>query len=136
MNQAGILAPGQVDLGGVTGYHSRRAETDPGQEHLHLLPGGVLALVENNERIVQGTATHERQRRNLDHAFLDQAGDLLKSKHFIKRVVQRPKVRVHLLGQVAGQKTRSEEHTSELQSRPHLVCRLLLEKKKNTSATE
>src|SRR5690554_7773195 len=29
---------------------------------------------------------------------------------------------------VAGH--RSEEHTSELQSRPHLVCRLLLEKKK------
>src|SRR3989442_5715216 len=26
---------------------------------------------------------------------------------------------------------RSEEHTSELQSRPHLVCRLLLEKKQN-----
>src|SRR3984885_9890031 len=29
----------------------------------------------------------------------------------------------------AGRHTRSEEHTSELQSRPHLVCRLLLEKK-------
>src|SRR2546422_2150785 len=28
--------------------------------------------------------------------------------------------------------TRSEEHTSELQSRLHLVCRLLLEKKKKT----
>src|SRR5690625_6725267 len=28
------------------------------------------------------------------------------------------------------QKVRSEEHTSELQSRGHLVCRLLLEKKK------
>src|SRR5439155_14318336 len=27
---------------------------------------------------------------------------------------------------------RSEEHTSELQSRGHLVCRLLLEKKKNS----
>src|SRR5690554_7337061 len=27
--------------------------------------------------------------------------------------------------------SRSEEHTSELQSRPHLVCRLLLEKKNN-----
>src|SRR3989442_3203475 len=27
---------------------------------------------------------------------------------------------------------RSEEHTSELQSRPHLVCRLLLEKKNQT----
>src|SRR2546422_5426131 len=28
---------------------------------------------------------------------------------------------------------RSEEHTSELQSRLHLVCRLLLEKKKTTT---
>src|SRR3989442_8682708 len=33
---------------------------------------------------------------------------------------------------VAGVTVRSEEHTSELQSRPHLVCRLLLEKKKKT----
>src|SRR5690554_2881667 len=31
-----------------------------------------------------------------------------------------------------GADIRSEEHTSELQSRPHLVCRLLLEKKKKT----
>src|SRR5690625_5665608 len=30
-----------------------------------------------------------------------------------------------------GRAPRSEEHTSELQSRGHLVCRLLLEKKKN-----
>src|SRR5439155_23442367 len=31
--------------------------------------------------------------------------------------------------------TRSEEHTSELQSRGHLVCRLLLEKKKKKNRT-
>src|SRR3712207_8621049 len=31
-----------------------------------------------------------------------------------------------------GYSCRSEEHTSELQSRQYLVCRLLLEKKKNT----
>src|SRR5690625_5321952 len=31
---------------------------------------------------------------------------------------------------------RSEEHTSELQSRGHLVCRLLLEKKKNKNKTQ
>src|SRR2546429_1737847 len=30
--------------------------------------------------------------------------------------------------------TRSEEHTSELQSRLHLVCRLLLEKKKHKTS--
>src|SRR2546427_1783122 len=32
----------------------------------------------------------------------------------------------------AGLGSRSEEHTSELQSQSNLVCRLLLEKKKNT----
>src|SRR2546422_4335329 len=32
----------------------------------------------------------------------------------------------------ASTSTRSEEHTSELQSRLHLVCRLLLEKKKKS----
>src|SRR2546422_2005075 len=37
---------------------------------------------------------------------------------------------------VTGDAVRSEEHTSELQSRLHLVCRLLLEKKKQrTHAT-
>src|SRR5689334_24495324 len=33
----------------------------------------------------------------------------------------------------AWRKERSEEHTSELQSQFHLVCRLLLEKKKKTN---
>src|SRR5690625_5547047 len=36
----------------------------------------------------------------------------------------------------APKEVRSEEHTSELQSRGHLVCRLLLEKKKATAAQE
>src|SRR5439155_22427984 len=36
---------------------------------------------------------------------------------------------------VDGGQERSEEHTSELQSRGHLVCRLLLEKKKKPKAT-
>src|SRR3712207_7290029 len=37
---------------------------------------------------------------------------------------------VRVLAQGKGHETRSEEHTSELQSRQYLVCRLLLEKKK------
>src|SRR2546422_3010413 len=37
----------------------------------------------------------------------------------------------HLVEQLL-RRARSEEHTSELQSRLHLVCRLLLEKKKKT----
>src|SRR3989442_4559271 len=50
--------------------------------------------------------------------------------------VREPQLRLTTLAQQlrkavgAGGGGRSEEHTSELQSRPHLVCRLLLEKKK------
>src|SRR2546430_9235476 len=43
--------------------------------------------------------------------------------------------RIDRFGSVGGivlQSSRSEEHTSELQSQSNLVCRLLLEKKKNT----
>src|SRR5690606_39570453 len=43
------------------------------------------------------------------------------------RFARRPRA---YLGQQLGQDRRSEEHTSELQSRENLVCRLLLEKKK------
>src|SRR3712207_8383923 len=39
----------------------------------------------------------------------------------------------HQYAEIAGsERLRSEEHTSELQSRQYLVCRLLLEKKKTT----
>src|SRR3712207_8454201 len=38
-------------------------------------------------------------------------------------------------GAAVGLAVRSEEHTSELQSRPYLVCRPLLEKKKNLNIT-
>src|SRR3712207_8798333 len=51
--------------------------------------------------------------------FFDEIGELEPSKQVILlRVVERNQ--------------RSEEHTSELQSRQYLVCRLLLEKKKKT----
>src|SRR2546427_1541820 len=40
------------------------------------------------------------------------------------------RIRRHGMGFLDGGRTRSEEHTSELQSQSNLVCRLLLEKKK------
>src|SRR5687767_15622595 len=42
------------------------------------------------------------------------------------------KIFTHSAALVAAERTRSEEHTSELQSLAYLVCRLLLEKKKKT----
>src|SRR5690554_2797771 len=41
--------------------------------------------------------------------------------------------KVNELNKLLTSAERSEEHTSELQSRPHLVCRLLLEKKKKNT---
>src|SRR3712207_8246987 len=41
--------------------------------------------------------------------------------------------RPHLQDPLGSDGPRSEEHTSELQSRQYLVCRLLLEKKKKTT---
>src|SRR5699024_11858851 len=43
-----------------------------------------------------------------------------------------PAIRAHCSWQTTGRFLRSEEHTSELQSRFDLVCRLLLEKKNHT----
>src|SRR3712207_8422872 len=45
-------------------------------------------------------------------------------------VLLRERVVLVVVALCAGERARSEEHTSELQSRQYLVCRLLLEKKK------
>src|SRR5258706_7615913 len=42
---------------------------------------------------------------------------------------------ISVLGALRSMMSRSEEHTSELQSLTNLVCRLLLEKKKDTTRT-
>src|SRR3712207_7779938 len=52
------------------------------------------------------------------------------SLHFATSVMA-----AHVLSDVGRVEGRSEEHTSELQSRQYLVCRLLLEKKKNKPTT-
>src|SRR5438876_2920917 len=60
-------------------------------------------------------------------------GDVVKITSFLTRHENFPRfaqVRAKFLGSHRPASTRSEEHTSELQSPVHLVCRLLLEKKK------
>src|SRR2546422_8048857 len=51
-----------------------------------------------------------------------------RARAFLQRLVD--SVGLLLVGRQQASIPRSEEHTSELQSRLHLVCRLLLEKKK------
>src|SRR5690625_5813651 len=53
------------------------------------------------------------------------------------RGLQLPQSGVGVLAAISeGRAARSEEHTSELQSRGHLVCRLLLEKKKTVNTAQ
>src|SRR5690625_6854756 len=66
---------------------------------------------------------------------IDSFGDRIKVDEFIEVIVEKVlewQPDVIAVESVAAQEffaDRSEEHTSELQSRGHLVCRLLLEKK-------
>src|SRR3989442_10021798 len=62
---------------------------------------------------------------------LREIGSIQKVPEFIKRV-KAGETKLMGFGHRVYKNYRSEEHTSELQSRPHLVCRLLLEKKKKT----
>src|SRR2546429_676125 len=58
----------------------------------------------------------------------------ISNAHIFEAIVSRQAAQGRLIDELLslfGGRTRSEEHTSELQSRLHLVCRLLLEKKKN-----
>src|SRR3712207_6849165 len=64
---------------------------------------------------------------NLAHATLDCKGETAAAPALVSnRHAPHPRRRVFL----CRKEMRSEEHTSELQSRQYLVCRLLLEKKK------
>src|SRR2546430_13647966 len=62
------------------------------------------------------------------------AGEIIRRSDAREDAIDRPEhgaLRGHVAAHVREQR-RSEEHTSELQSQSNLVCRLLLEKKKNT----
>src|SRR5437870_10715569 len=64
----------------------------------------------------------------------DQPAGCVEERAAGEAVVHRRRGADHLVDRAAPagrERPRSEEHTSELQSRGHLVCRLLLEKKKS-----
>ena len=93
----------EVDLGRVAVDDGLRAEPDAREEHLHLLGRRVLRLVQDDERIIQGSAPHVGQGRDLDGAALHQARQGLGARHLEQRVVERTHVRIDLLVERARQ---------------------------------
>src|SRR3712207_7899595 len=76
----------------------------------HLLPGRAQAVLQRSREL------------GVDGGHPVEGGDLAGAEEVRGRVGHQPGAPVPV--------PRSEEHTSELQSRQYLVCRLLLEKKK------
>src|SRR3989449_10901792 len=79
--------------------------------------GGVLRLAVSLAQQIILRISRPLRIRRIVHFDLERGGPLPGAQHVLQR--QLPRHRLF---------TRSEEHTSELQSRLHLVCRLLLEK--------
>src|SRR3712207_7355715 len=71
--------------------------------------------------LVAAPAVHEQHAGHHRRRGDQRAGDMLAIDRDVDRLIAR------------RHRARSEEHTSELQSRQYLVCRLLLEKKKKKS---
>src|SRR5690554_7146972 len=101
-------------------------------------PGHVAFYIPENKLIINGDILFKGSYGRVDLP----GGDFNQLKHTItQKLFTLPDDTLVYTGH--GEETtigeekknnQSEEHTSELQSRPHLVCRLLLEKKKHAKA--
>ena len=85
---------GQIDLRGIAGDHHLRAQTHPGQKHLHLGHGRVLRFIQDHKRLVQRTTPHVCQRDHFDQILLCVAFDLLVVHHFAKGIEQGAEIRI------------------------------------------
>ena len=104
VEQARLARIGQVYLSDIAGNHRLGVVAHAGQKHLHLLDGGVLRLVHDDEGVIQGATAHKGQRRNLNDILLQHLVHLVRLQQIIEGVVERAQIGVHLLLQAAGQK--------------------------------
>ena len=79
---------GQVDLGDVSGDDHAAAVSETGEEHHHLLMGGVLGLIEYDEGVREGTSAHVGERGDFDNAALEELAGALLPDHLIHGVVK------------------------------------------------
>src|SRR2546422_228652 len=109
--------------------HRLRSESMPRKE-LFARPADVSPVADHARRARQALEHHRPV------AFCD---DAPVEQHHRPRVALAPDQPAEALLELerrVGNEVRSEEHTSELQSRLHLVCRLLLEKKKKKTVRQ
>src|SRR5690554_3290863 len=87
-------------------------------------PSAIPVIKNTKQAVSEAIKSTQDISNNLSPHILSNFGIVKATRNFINKVNQSKGLKVNF------KSNRSEEHTSELQSRPHLVCRLLLEKKK------
>lgn len=102
-DEAGFFAVGQVDLGGVAGDDALGILAEAGQEHEHLLGGGVLGFVEDDEGVGEGAAAHVGEGGDFDDAAVHGLLDFLHVHHVVEGVVEGAEVGEDFFLEVAGQ---------------------------------
>src|SRR5438309_794021 len=136
------LRVGHVEriVDGIGARQQRRAAIEVTQDPVLLKPADVAHFPDRRLEEMAASAQHLRVREVVEQLELDASriqqrgtegsgrwapsgvGHVAKPGHSLPRLPSR--------AEADGAEERSEEHTSELQSQFHLVCRLLLEKKK------
>src|SRR5207247_2386581 len=104
LNEAGGLLAREIDLRHVTRNHHFRAEPEPCEEHLHLLRARVLRLVEDDERVVERPAAHERERRHFDRSTLHVHVQPLRVEHVVEGIEEWPQIWIDLREHVTWEK--------------------------------
>ena len=105
LNKAARLVLRKIDLGAVPGDDALRSDPDTGEEHEHLLGGGVLRLVEDDEGLVERAPAHVGKRGDLDDVPVESALDLLGLEHVVEGVVEGAQVGKDLLLQLPRQES-------------------------------
>src|SRR3712207_7101042 len=104
------------------------------EETGEIMDGDVLEQLQNEIGIYlqNKSARIVKYYKSRDY-FIDAVDQEIKKLQALKKASQNKQENFKKYIKMCMEKMRSEEHTSELQSRQYLVCRLLLEKKKKTN---
>src|ERR1700721_1132489 len=101
--QSTLLGVGQIDLGDVAGDDRLGVAAEAGKKHLHLLTGGVLGLVHDDEGVIERAAAHKGQRSDFDHVPLEHFVDAVLLQQVIQCVVEGAKIGIYFFLQGSRQ---------------------------------
>src|SRR3984885_6622428 len=100
--EAGFLRVRQVGLGEVAGDDGLGVVAETGDEHLHLLHGGVLGFVHDDEGVGEGAAAHEGEWGDFDDVGLEELVDLDGVEEIVEGIIEGTEVGVDFFLEGAG----------------------------------